>query len=133
MKNLSLFSAYLFSFDFKLVFFFFLYVEASAVDTDETEFDDVPRDMSDNDETAMEVDDPPARSSAFVTFNCSTPGCVKQYRLCSNLVKHHNRGDHLFMPDKVNLRDRLILLYKNRAESIKLTQIHQLNNFTVVH
>jgi hypothetical protein len=87
----------------------------------------------DDDETVMEVDDPPDRSSAFVTFNCSTPGCVKQYRLFSNLVKHHDRGDHLFMPDKIKLRDRAILMYKDRAESVKPTQIHQLNNFTLVH
>jgi hypothetical protein len=87
----------------------------------------------DDDEISMDVDDPPDRSSTFVTFNCSTPGCVKQYRLYSNLVKHHDRGDHLFMPDKINLRDRAILMYKDRAESVKPTQIHQLNNFTVVH
>lgn len=87
----------------------------------------------DDDETSMDVDDPPAHDSAFVTFNCSIPGCVKQYRLYSNLVKHHARGDHLFKPDKITLRDRAILMYKDRAESVKPNPIHQLNNFTVVN
>ena len=89
--------------------------------------------MSSDDDTAMEVDDPQDRSPGFVTFDCSTPGCVKQYRLFSNLVKHHDRGDHLFMPDKIKLRDRAILMYKDHAESVKPTKVHQLNNFTLVH
>jgi hypothetical protein len=89
--------------------------------------------MSSDDETVMEVDDSQDRSPAFATFDCSTPGCVKQYRLFSNLVKHHDRGDYLFMPDKIKLRDRAILMYKDRAESVRPTQIHQLNNFTLVH
>ena len=87
----------------------------------------------DDDETSMDVDEPLDQCPAFVTFNCSTPGCVKQYRLYNNLVKHHARGDHLFKPDKVTLRDRAILMYKDRAESIKPNPIHQLNNFTVVN
>ena len=86
-----------------------------------------------DDETSMDVDEPPEQCSAFVTFSCSTTGCVKQYRHYSNLVKHHARGDHLFKPDKVILRDRAILMYKDRAESIKLNPIHQMNNFTVVN
>ncbi len=81
----------------------------------------------------MEVDDTSDRGSAFVTFNCSTPGCVKQYRLYSNLVEHHARGDHLFKPDKMTLRDRAILMYKDRAESVKPNLIHQLNNFSMVN
>ena len=87
----------------------------------------------DDDETSMDVDEPLDQCPAFVTFNCSTAGCVKQYRLYNNLVKHHARGDHLFKPDKVTLRDRAILMYKDRAESIKPNSIHQLNNFTVVN
>ena len=61
------------------------------------------------------------------------PGCVKQYRLYSNLVKHHDRGDHLFKPDKVTHRDRAILMYKDRADSVKPNPIYQLSNFSVVH
>ena len=41
----------------------------------------------DDDETSMDVDEPPDQCPAFVTFNCSTPGCVKQYRLYNNLVR----------------------------------------------
>jgi hypothetical protein len=80
------------------------------VDIDNEEFDDVPSDISDDDETVMEVDESSNLTSAFVTFNCSVPGCVKQYRRYNNLVKHHDRGDHLFKPDKLNLRDRAILV-----------------------
>ena len=52
---------------------------------------------------------------------------MKQYRRFSNLIKHHARGDHLLKPDKVTLRDRAILMYKDRAESVKPNQIHELN------
>ena len=101
--------------------------------TDNDEFDDAPSDVSDAcDEPTMEVDNPPANTSAFVTFNCSSAGCVKQYRRFSNLVKHHARGDHLFKPDKVSLRDRAMLMYKDRAESVKPNQIHELNHFSLV-
>lgn len=81
----------------------------------------------------MEVDESSNFTSAFVTFSCSVPGCVRQYRLYSNLVKHHDRGDHLFKPDKVTLRDRAIRLYKDRADSVKPVPIHQLKNFNIVH
>lgn len=89
--------------------------------------------VDDDDETSMDVDDQHDCSSTFITFNCLTPGCVKQYRFYSNLVKHHARGDHLFKSDKVTLRDRAILMYKDRAESVKPNFIHQLNNFTVIN
>lgn len=59
--------------------------------------------------------------------------CARWHNLYSNLVKHHARGDHLFQPDKVTLRDRTILMYKDHAESVKPNPIHQLNNFTVVN
>ena len=125
--------------------------EKTSIAAEDEEFDDIPSDMSDDDEvamnmdhgeikmnvdddeTSMDVDEPPDQCSTFVTFNCSTPGCVKQYRLYSNLVKHYPRDDHLFKPDKVTLRDLAILMYKDRAESIKPNPIHQLNNFTVVN
>ena len=108
-------------------------LEKSSSTTDNHEFDDAPSDVSDNpDEPAMEIDHAPTNSSAFVTFNCSTAGCVKQYRRFSNLIKHHARGDHVFKPDKVTLRDRAILMYKDRAESVKPNQIHELNRFNLV-
>lgn len=81
----------------------------------------------------MEVDESSNLTSAFVTFNCSVSGCVKQYRRYTNLVKHHDRGDHLFKPDKLNLRDRAIRMYKDRAESVKPIPIHQLKNFNIIH
>ena len=108
-------------------------LEKTSSANDNQEFDDAPSDVSDNhDDPTMEVDNAPTNSSAFVTFNCSTAGCVKQYRRFSNLIKHHARGDHVFKPDKVTLRDRAILMYKDRAESVKPNQIHELNHFNLV-
>ena len=108
-------------------------LENTASATDNQEFDDAPSDVSDNhDEPTMEVDNAPTSSSTFVTFNCSTAGCVKQYRRFSNLIKHHARGDHVFKPDKVTLRDHAILMYKDRAESVKPNQTHELNHFNLV-
>ena len=101
--------------------------------TDNNEFDDAPSDVSDNDdEPAMEIDNTPTNRSAFVTFNCSTVDCVKQYLRFSNLIKHHARGDHVFKLDKITLRDRAILMYKDHAESVKPNQIHELNHFNLV-
>jgi hypothetical protein len=108
-------------------------LENTSSATDNHEFDDAPSDVSDNlDEPAMDIGNAPVDSSAFVTFNCSTAGCVKQYRRFGNLIKHHARGDHVFKPDKVTLRDRAILMYKDRAESVKPNQIHELNHFNLV-
>ena len=108
-------------------------LEKTSSATDNNEFDDAPSDVSDNDdEPAMEIDNTPTNRSALVTFNCSTAGCVKQYRRFSNLIKHLARGDHVFKPDKVTLRDCAILMYKDRAESVKPNQIHELNHFNLV-
>jgi len=70
--------------------------------------------------------------TGFNTFDCDQPGCIKRFRRYRNLVNHHARGDHVFKPDKVRLRDKAVQLFKCGIESVKPHQIQQLNNFKVV-
>jgi hypothetical protein len=72
------------------------------------------------------------RQTGFNTFFCDEPGCVKRFVRFQNLVNHHARGDHIFKPDKVRLRDKAIQLFKSGVEQAKPHQIQQLQNFTIV-
>ncbi len=56
------------------------------------------------------------RQTGFNTFFGDEPGCVKRFVRFQNLVNHHARGDHVFKPDKVKLRDKAIQLFKSGVE-----------------
>jgi hypothetical protein len=72
------------------------------------------------------------RQTGCVTYDCDQPGCVKRYRRFKNLINHHDRGDHVYKPDKVRLRDKAIQLFKTGTESVKPRPMQQLHNFKIV-
>ena len=72
------------------------------------------------------------RQTGFDTFFCDEPGCIKRFVRYQNLINHHARGDHVFKPDKVKLRDKAIQLFKSGIEQTKPHQIQQLHNFKIV-
>jgi hypothetical protein len=73
------------------------------------------------------------RQTSFITYDCDQPGCIKRFCRFKNLINHHDRGDHVYKPDKVRLRDKAIQLFKTGAESIKPYPIQRLHNFKVVY
>ena len=107
--------------------------EDESSGTSNDEFDDAPSDqseeaMSDNDSinncnTKSQINVKSKSSSSasnhqsgFITFDCDQPGCIKRYCRFKNLINHHDRGDHVYKPDKVRLRDKAIQLFKNGIE-----------------
>lgn len=75
------------------------------------------------------VDD---RQAGFTTFFCDEPGCIKRFFRFQNLVNHHARGDHLFKPDKLKIRDRVIQLFKSGIEQVKPHQTILTHGFKVI-
>jgi hypothetical protein len=73
------------------------------------------------------------QSSRFRTFDCDHPGCVKRFARFSNLVNHHARGDHLFIQEKVRLRDKAVELFKDGIERTQSHKIQSIHNFTIIH
>lgn len=73
------------------------------------------------------------RPTGFTTYDCDEPGCVKRFFRFKNLVNHHDRGDHVYKPDKIRLRDKAVELFKAGTESIKPYSIQQMHNFKIVY
>lgn len=102
--------------------------------------EDIPSDVVENDISSDNLMNMKSSSSSstiivkkgFTTFCCDEPGCIKQYFRFSNLVNHHARGDHLFKPDKIRIRDKAIQLFKNGVEQVKPHQSQQLHNFKIL-
>jgi hypothetical protein len=72
------------------------------------------------------------RQTGFITFFCDEPGCIKRFFRFQNLVNHHDRGDHIFKPEKLRIRDKVIQLFKSGIEQVKPHQAHQIHDFKIV-
>ena len=108
--------------------------------TDESE-DEIPNDNSINDHYTKEQVYAKSKGSSamhkhptgFITYDCDEPVCVKRFFRFKNLVNHHDRGDHIYKPDKIKLRDKAVELFQAGTEGIKPNSIQQMHNFKVVY
>ena len=73
------------------------------------------------DAEAMDVDDAVVtdRHSSFVTFDCSEPHCVMQFRREDRLRAHLLLGSHKIITPSFRLLDRAAIIYKQALESDK--------------
>ena len=71
--------------------------------------------------------------TGFITYDCDELECVKRFFRFKNLVKHHDRSDHVYKPDKVRLRDKAVELFKAGTESIETYSTQQLHDFKSVY
>ena len=79
--------------------------------------DDIPLDAE-----AMDVDEvvvTDQHSSSFVTFDCTEPHCVMQFRREDRLRAHLLLGSHKIITPSFRLLDRAAILYKKALESDK--------------
>ena len=82
-----------------------------------------------NEQTAVDTNasNSDARSSSFVTFDCTEPHCVMQFRREDRLRAHLLIGSHKTVASSLRFLDKAAVLYKEAISADNVRQIPSLS------